>query len=79
MDLCLPRPENTSRYSDVSFVTTGSVEEALVWLAASVFFLRLHWLGVAVLAQRTYLDLGEVEIWWFPWQQEKWLLFYFQC
>ena len=37
MDLCFPRTENTSWYSDVSFVTTGPVKEALVWLTDSVF------------------------------------------
>ena len=38
MNLCLPRPENPLWYSDVSFVTTGSVEGAQAWLAVSLSF-----------------------------------------
>ena len=37
MCLCLPKPENTSWYVDVSFVTAGSVE-ALVWLSGCFSF-----------------------------------------
>ena len=71
MDLCLPTPENISWYS-VSRPLWDLRERH--YFGLPVFF--SSWVALVRCSRPSSL---QVEIWWFPWQPEKWLLIYFQC